>query len=260
MKRKRAPRWLIAFWIIGFGILGFRGCYNLKLYLQGGTIVVRTGVHGYYDYLLHFPKGYYDDSGPRPLILFLHGAGERGRDVSRIQGQDPFYHANGIVDVEDFPFLVIAPVSPENRWDPEEVIAFLDELLAERRFRFQIDPNRIYLTGHSMGGFGTFEIACKYPNRFAAIVPVAGGSHPKNAVKLLSVPIWAFHGDDDPVVQIIQTKEIMEELQRFHHPDARFTILHEWEHGISQPVYSHPDLYRWMLNHEKTSCNRQFGN
>jgi len=259
MKRKRASRSLMAFWIIGFGILGFRGCYDLKLYLQGGTVVVRTGVQGYYDYLLHFPQGYHDDSGPRPLILFLHGAGEIGRDVSRIKGHDPFYHANGIVDAESFPFLVVAPASPENRWDPEEVVAFLDELLAERRFRFQIDPNRIYLTGHSMGGFGTFEIACRYPERFAAIVPVAGGCHPDQAAKLLSVPVWAFHGDADPVVQLNQTEGIMEELQRLHHHDARFTILHGWEHGINQPVYSHPYLYRWLLNHNIT-CNRQFKN
>jgi predicted peptidase len=192
------------------------------------------------------------------MILFLHGAGEVGQNVARIKGRDPFHHANGTVDAGTFPFVVVAPVSPEKRWNPDEVIAFLDELLAERRLRFQMDTNRVYLTGHSMGGFATFEIACRYPDRFAAIVPVAGGYNPEAASKLLAVPVWAFHGDDDPVVPIKQTGEIMEELHRLHHPDARFTILHGWGHDISPSVYSRPDLYRWMLKHDKSSYNPQF--
>lgn len=251
MKRKPPSRLLVAFWVIGFGTLIFRGCYDLKLTYFGGTVVVRPAETVHYDYLLHFPKGYRDSDGPRPLILFLHGSGEMDRDVSQIKGHDPFYYANGIVDAEDFPFLVVAPVSPRNGWNPDDVVAFLDELLAEHRVRYKIDSTRIYLTGHSMGGFATFTIAAKYPDRFAAIVPLAGGCDSQKAEQLLSVPVWAFHGNADRVVWVKQTRGIMSELRRLHHPDSHFTTLHGWGHGIGRPVYSNPKLYRWLLEHDK---------
>lgn len=248
MKRK-VPRPLLLFWIVGFGLLGLRGCYDLKMYFFGATVAVRQSDPDRYDYLLHFPKGYHDLAGPRPLLVFLHGAGEVGCDVAELQLHDPFRYANGTV--ADFPFLVVSPVSPVKGWDAERVIALIDELQADSWGRYRIDSRRIYLTGSSMGGFGTFQIAGEYPDHFAAIVPVAGGGDPALAERLLTVPVWAFHGDRDDVVDIRHCERMMEVLREQNHPDAQFTVISGGHHDINETTYANPMLYRWLLEHEK---------
>ena len=105
---------------------------------------------------------YNDFSGPLPLLIFLHGAGEVGTDPNTLRKKDPtFFARETFKDQEStlFPFIVVTPICPENRWEPQRVIALLDQVLSENKFRFQIDPDRVHLTGYSMGGFGTFEAA-----------------------------------------------------------------------------------------------------
>ncbi|MDR1959389.1 MAG: prolyl oligopeptidase family serine peptidase [Planctomycetaceae bacterium] len=206
----------------------------------------------YYDYLLHLPRGYHDFR-ERPLIVFLHGAGETGQDVTILKRLDIFHYADGVVPVKDFPFIVVSPVTPQHGWDSERVIAFLEEFLKENRLRYQIDTSRIYLTGFSMGGFGTFHVASDYPDYFAAIVPLAGGGESEKAENLLTVPTWAFHGDADDVVNYEMTSRMIDAMRALNHPNVHLTTLHDAGHGIPDLVYTKPELYRWLLKQKKES-------
>lgn len=234
------------FWTVGAFILLFREGYDLKTWCMGSTIVVHRMSLYQYDYLLHLPMGYHD-GGKRPLIVFLHGAGEVGKDVRILRKLDIFHYANGTVLASDFTFIVVSPVTPKYGWDSKRVIAFLDEFLKDNAFRYNIDKDRIYLTGFSMGGFGTFDVACDYPDRFAAIVPIAGGCDPGKAEKLLTVPTWAFHGDADEVVAFEQSEKMIEAMRELGHQDVRLTPLHGVGHGIPESVYTRPELYQWLL-------------
>jgi len=247
---KRKPTWpLLIFWIVGCSILVFRLSYDLKTWYFGSTIVIRSTP--YYDCLLHLPRGYHD-FGERPLIVFLHGAGEVNKDVRILRKLDIFHYANGTVPTSDFPFIVVSPITPKYGWDSQRVVRFLDEFLKDNRYRYNIDTSRIYLTGFSMGGFGTFSVACDYPDRFTAIVPLAGGCDPNRAEKLLTVPTWAFHGDADDVVAFEQTEKMITAMQELNHPDVHLTRLHGAGHGIPESVYTRPELYQWLLEHRKT--------
>ena len=248
--KKHKPSWpLLIFWIVSGLILVFRMGYDLKTWCLGSTIVVRAMPP--YDYLLHLPCSYHD-FGKRPLIVYLHGAGEVNKDVRILRKLDIFHYANGTVPTSDFPFIVVSPITPRNGWDSQRVIMFLDVFLNDNRYRYNIDTSRIYLTGFSMGGFGTFHVACDYPDRFTAIVPLAGGGDPDKAEKLLTVPTWAFHGDADEVVAFEQTEKMITAMQEMNHPDVRLTRLHGAGHGIPESVYTRVELYQWLLTHRKT--------
>ena len=155
------------------------------------------------------------------------------------------------MSAEQFPFVVVAPVTPKHGWEPGKVVAFIDELLGQVGGRLNIDPDRVYLTGYSMGGGGTFATACEYPDRFAAIVPVAGYGEPEEAMALQNVSTWAFHGDADKSVPYDSTKNMIEKMRELKHPNVRFTTLKGYGHGIPKAVYSRPELYRWLLRQKR---------
>ncbi len=194
-------------------------------------------------YLLHLPPGY-DTAGEtrRPLILFLHGAGERGHDLEAIK-------RHGIPRVveerDDFPFIAASPQCPPGeRWDTDVLTALLDEIEREQA----IDPDRIYVTGLSMGGFGTWALAIATPERFAAVAPICGGGEPFAAplIAAARLPVWAFHGARDDVVPPRRTTEMVEALQRAG-GDVRLTVYPEAGHDSWTPTYANPELYAWFL-------------
>lgn len=237
-------------WSLFAVALLFRAAFDVKTYNYGSTVVVHSLRS--YDYLLHFPRGYADFTGKRPLLVFLHGAGESGKDVTVLKDKDVFYYANGTIAPDDFPFIVVSPIASEHGgWKPQDVKAFIDDFLADKRFRYRIDETRVYLTGYSMGGFGTFHTAAAYPERFAAIAPLAGGCEPEAASQLQTVPTRAFHGDADPIVPIERSREIVEAMQKENCADVSLTTLKGYEHNICEPVYTNAQLYRWMLSRSK---------
>ena len=181
-----------------------------------------------------------------PLIIFLHGAGERGcgkDDIFKvaINGLPKFAAEN------DIPALLAAPQCPtESFWAAkvESVITFIDQL----KQNFDIDENRIYLTGISMGGYGTWFTAMARPDLFAAIAPICGGGMAWNA-GVLNMPVWAFHGADDPLVSVTQTDEMVNKLKEFD-ADVTYTRLD----GVSHDVWNYVDyekLTEWMLSKTK---------
>lgn len=202
------------------------------------------------NYLLYLPGDYgQDPQRQRPLILFLHGAGERGYDPQDITRYSiPAFLTTAL----DFPFIVLSPQSPPDDWWSNQVDV-LDALLNQIQAAYAIDSNRVYLTGQSMGGFGTWAMALKYPTRFAAIVPVASGYDataevvPANICDLKDVPIWVFHGALDESVLPDQAIAMVQALQDCS-GNVRFTLYPDADHlESSNRAYADPELYEWLL-------------
>jgi predicted peptidase len=202
------------------------------------------------NYLLYLPGDYGRDPQDRwPLIIFLHGASERGDDPQVITRYSiPAFLTNTLA----FPLMVLSPQSPPDSWWSNETDV-LDALLNYIQTTYAVDPNRIYLTGQSMGGFGTWAMALKYPRRFAAIVPVASGWDvtaefvPANICDLRDVPVWVFHGAQDVSVLPDQALAMVQALQDCQ-GNVRLTLYPDADHlDSSNRAYADPDLYDWLL-------------
>jgi predicted peptidase len=195
-------------------------------------------------YLLHLPTGYGDSDKKWPLILFLHGAGERGNDLELVK-------RNGIPKIvetiEDFPFIAVSPQCPDTSWWGDEIFT-LNLLLDELVEKYNVDEERIYLTGLSMGGYGTWMMAAEYPERFAAIAPVCGGGNPETAQILKELPIWAFHGAKDDIVPIGESESMVNAVKEAE-GNVQFTVYPEAGHDSWTETYNNPELYHWFLKH-----------
>jgi predicted peptidase len=198
-------------------------------------------------YLLFLPKGYDADTSKRwPLMLFLHGAGESGDDLEKVKMHGP---PKLVASKPDFPFIVVSPQSPGRGWNPDTLNALLDDLSGTLR----VDPDRVYLTGLSMGGFGTWALAASNPGRFAAIAPICGGGNPRDASKIKGLPIWVFHGAKDPVVPLSASKSMVDALEAAGAPEVKFTVYPEAGHDSWTETYNNPELYDWLLSKKRSA-------
>ncbi|MCB0264904.1 MAG: prolyl oligopeptidase family serine peptidase [Calditrichaeota bacterium] len=196
------------------------------------------------EYLLYLPQNYETSKDKWPLMLFLHGAGERGDDLEKVKVHGPpKLVANG----KEFPFVLVSPQCPEGMWWSTDV---LDALLNEITENYNIDENRIYVTGLSMGGFGTWALAEKYPHRFAAIAPVCGGGDPAAVPTFSHLPVWVFHGAKDNVVPIDRSEAMVNELKK-NGADVQFTVYPEAGHDSWTETYDNPALYEWFLKQRR---------
>jgi predicted peptidase len=202
-------------------------------------------------YLLYLPDSYGKDPQQKwPLILFLHGRGERGDNLDLLKKQP----LPKILEQQaDFPFIVVSPqLSADKLWW-SDMIDSLNTLLFQIQSTYSVDPKRVYLTGISMGGFGTWEFALCYPNRFAAIVPIAGGYQegsraiPENICALSDIPIWVFHGGEDIDVLPFQSEVLVDALKNCD-GNIRFTFYADSDHaGSWTRAYADTELYQWLL-------------
>ncbi|HWW02928.1 MAG TPA: prolyl oligopeptidase family serine peptidase [Candidatus Acidoferrum sp.] len=200
-------------------------------------------VKGTLDYLLFLPQGYEQSKKKWPLMLFLHGAGESGHDLAKVKTHGP----PKIVETKpDFPFILVSPQSPGRGWNPEVLNALLDDIMRT----YRVDKDRVYLTGLSMGGFGTWELAAAHPEKFAAIAPICGGGNPQNAKKLARLPIWVFHGAKDPTVPIERSREMVEALKAAG-ANVKFTVYPEAQHDSWTETYDNPAFYQWLLEQKR---------
>jgi predicted peptidase len=199
-------------------------------------------------YLSYEPPGWEDAA--RPLVVFLHGAGERGSDVAKVASHGiPLEIERG----KNFPFVAISPLCPSGQnWN--ELGGALTELLDEVVATFKIDERRVYLTGISMGGFGAWHLAATTPNRFAALVPIAGGGDPSTAEALRSLPTWAFHGDQDNVVPASKTQGMVDALTALGAP-IKLTLYPGVGHDSWTQTYENPELYDWILGQRRGSTD-----
>lgn len=206
------------------------------------------------DYLLFLPKGYEAKGRQRwPLMLFLHGAGERGSDLKKVAVHGP---PKIVKNKPEFPFILVSPQCPEGEtWSDDVLLALLDEVIKKHK----VDTNRVYLTGLSMGGYGTWSLGIKHPERFAAIAPVCGGGETinvllasrKKSAALKSLGIWAFHGAKDPVVKLEESERMIAALKKAGVKGTELTVYPEAQHDSWTETYANAKLYEWFLKHER---------
>ncbi len=132
------------------------------------------------------------------------------------------------------------------------LVALLDHVIKE----YKVDEERIYLTGLSMGGFGSWRLAADHPERFAAVAPICGGGKPEDAEKLKNLPIWVFHGTADPAVPLQRSIDMVDAIKKAGSTTIRFTTLEEIGHNSWEAAYATPDLYQW-LDKQTASKNRE---
>jgi predicted peptidase len=201
------------------------------------------------DYLLFVPRDYQEGSTTLwPLILFLHGRGESGDNLNIVKRHGI---PRVIEEAEDFPCITVSPQCPANT-DWVALIGPLMSLLSSIIEEFQVDRQRIYLTGLSMGGRGTWALAVEYPEIFAALIPICGRvpdvDQFMEKVKVLKdVPIWAFHGAKDSSVPVQNSESIVAALRAVQ-GNVSYTVYPDADHDSWTETYSNPELYRWMLS------------
>lgn len=205
---------------------------------------------GEFKYVLFVPHDYKGDK-EYPLILFLHGAGERGDD-----GELPVKQGIGNAikfkgNESKFPFLVIFPqCATGSDWQAENADAKRAlAILEETQKTHKVDQKRLYLTGLSMGGYGTWSLAAAFPERWAAIAPICGGGDPKDAPKIKHIPCWCFHGDQDGAVPVAESREMIKALKDAG-SEPRYSEFPFVGHNSWDPAYVTPELYTWLLSHK----------
>ena len=197
---------------------------------------------GGYEYQLHIPTGVRGEQD-WPLLIFLHGSGERGSDIVKVKVHGP----PKVADRDPaFPFILVSPQLPEGEdWD----LAKLDAIVDRAMEALPVDPARVYLTGLSRGGHATWRWAAEEPTRFAAIAPVAGRGNPGTACRLMDLPVWAFHGDRDDVVLPEGSFAMSRAIRACGGRQARLSIYPDLGHNAWDPAYDDPALYEWFLSH-----------
>ncbi len=203
-----------------------------------------------------------------PLILFLHGAGERGSDNTAQLKFLPTWIAEPKLRAK-YPCFLIAPQCPAGEkwvnspWDkktsqplPVEMaepmkiaVEILDQVIAEK----PVDTDRLYLTGLSMGGYGTWDLAARLPERFAAAAPICGGGDDKQAERLVKLPIWAWHGDADPAVPVRRSREMIAAIKKAG-GSPKYTELPGVGHDSWVKAYTDPDgVIPWLFAQKKSA-------
>ena len=190
-------------------------------------------------YLSFLPQGYQEGSATYPLILFLHGSGERGLDLEEVRKHGPHKY----LLAHDNPFIIIEPqCEPGQWWHACAVNDLVDEVCA----KYRVDKERIYLTGLSMGGFGTWAMVGEDASRFAAAVPICGRGDPREAPRMKDLPLWVFHGAKDPTVPVKNSLDMVEALSAIG-GRVKLTIYPEAQHDSWTEAYNTPELYQWLL-------------
>ena len=215
-------------------------------------------------YRIYIPFNY-DPDKKYPLLLNLHGAGNRGSDNKRhlLFINRPLSNPELSVDEA----IILYPhCALENKWvhtnwyagsydlaqvpESEELKAVL-EVLAQVRENYSVDPNRIYLTGYSMGGYGTWNLLVNHPDLFAAAVPMCGAGDPEKAEVIKNIPIWAIHGAKDPIVPVKGSRDMAAALEKVGATNFRYTELPEVEHDAWNYTFNTPEIFRWLFSQQK---------
>ncbi len=204
-----------------------------------GDYVIKVSYH----YLLSQPEGYAADAKKKwPLVIFLHGSGERGTDLEQIKRHGP---PKLIAAGQKFPAVVASlQCEPSSLWNPHGVKAVTDHLIKTEK----IDPDRVYLTGLSMGGFGTWDTAFEYPDTYAAIAPICGGAGVRwvQAERIKHLPCWIFHGDKDTAVPVEFSHKIHDALKKIGAP-VKLTIYPGVGHDSWTQTYDNTEFWAWLF-------------
>ena len=192
-------------------------------------------------YWLFVPKAY-AEMKKVPLMLFLHGAGERGDDLELVKKWGP---PKRVANQNDFPFLLISPQCEKGeRWEAEEMASLVKHVAGA----YRVDHDRMYCTGLSMGGYGTWSLLAAHPKMFAAGIPICGGGDPASATKISGVPLWVFHGDKDSTVPLKRSEQMVQAVKKAG-GNVRLTVYAGVGHNSWSATYANPKVYKWLLSH-----------
>ena len=257
-----APRWMIILTISYVLTCSSRAQMNESIETMS------TEVNGHQlSYLLQVPDAQAPAEG-WPLILFLHGYGECGTDINLVKVHGPPKRWPEMGALQQC--VIVSPQCPANSWWRVAALkALVDELIDERS---DIDPHRLYITGLSMGGYGTWSFLSNYPDYFAAALPICGGGNPlglgdnpsidetgivneflpDGLLRAKATPIWTFHGTDDQTVRIEETSRLVDRLKQASAPNVKFTSLKDVDHVRAwQMTYTDPKVWEWLFEQKK---------
>ena len=221
----------------------------------------------HYECLQFIPAAYEKDPVKRwPLLLCLHGSGERGTDPWQAAQHGPpkLLNKNATLSLAERAivpkiaenFIVLAPQCPPGAvWENDALLALVDDAVK----RLRIDPQRIYVTGLSMGGYGTWSLIAHAPERFAAAVPISGGGstleflvdEDRKQPAWRTLGIWAFHGEKDQAVAVEESQRMIEICKRSGVTDLKLTVYPDAQHDAWTDTYANPQLYTWLLQHKR---------
>ena len=202
------------------------------------------------------------DGTKYPLVIFLHGAGERGTDNEKqlVHGIPQF-----VANREKYPCFLIVPQCPvEQKWvevdwsasthtqpkTPGDAGRMVIELIEKSLKDMSVDPKRVYLTGLSMGGYGTWDLGARRPDLFAALAPVCGGADEATAGKIRDLPIWAFHGGKDGVVKPARSRNMIAAIKKAG-GDPKYTEYPDVGHDSWNNAYKDPAFHEWLFSQKK---------
>ncbi|MBO5280853.1 MAG: dienelactone hydrolase family protein [Clostridia bacterium] len=192
----------------------------------------------------------FDASRKYPMVVFLHGAGERGDGSEQMlplvcKNALPKYAEEG----KEYPFILLCPQCPENIvWN--NIVLSLKKLIDQIALEYNADAERIYCTGISMGGYGTWEMGIIYSDFFAAVAPVCGGGFVWRASQLKNMPVWAFHGDADNVVPLENSRMMVDGVNAAG-GNAKFTVFPGVQHNSWDSAYLETDVIEWLLEQKR---------
>lgn len=231
------------FWLLGTIFMLIGSIWNNEVYAQLKAIKGETT----YPFLLNLPEEEEIDnlSGDKqPVLIFLHGRSLSGTNLDRVKRYGVLYAMN---KGQEVPGIVIAPQS-RGGWDPDKVIEIVDYAIEH----YNADPDRIYICGMSMGGYGTMDVAGKYPDRIAAAVAICGGGSVKYADNLSQVPLWVQHGNRDRAVPMSESKKIVNAIKKADpEADVTLTIIPGGTHGSVERLFHQDEIYEWLFKHTR---------
>ncbi|MBQ8885867.1 MAG: prolyl oligopeptidase family serine peptidase [Clostridia bacterium] len=196
-----------------------------------------------FDYLLYLPKTYSAEK-KYPLLVFLHGAGERGNELFVLKCHSIPKIFDGDVDYEA---IVVSPQCKAGKtWnsDPKQVVAFIEDM----KQKYSVDEDAVSITGISMGGFGTWQVIMDNPSLFAAAAPICGGGMAWRADTILNLPLRIYHGEIDDAVNVFYSKDIYRVLEKRNAKDAKLFLYPNVGHDVWNQAYGETDLIEWLIS------------
>jgi predicted peptidase len=197
-----------------------------------------------YPFWIHLPDQEVLDK-KAPIILFLHGKSLSGTDLNRVKRYGVI---RAIEKGKTIPAIVVAPQVASGAWNPDKLLKLLEYV----QTNYNTDLSRVYVCGMSLGGYGTFDFAGKYPEKITAAVAICGGGNPRDASNLSTIPLWVIHGNKDYIVPLSESKKMVKAIQDCN-PDANltFTIVKGGNHGSVENYFREEKIYDWMLSQFK---------
>ena len=243
------PRTILVVLALAAAARAFAGGPDVPM--KPGESIHRLKLHGpgadHINYLLSLPQAYVRDTRARfPLLVLLHGTEQRGDNPEILRS----VAALTLADVDSsFPFVAVFPQCPRNaHWSPAALI----ELINAVEQTLRIDKDRVYLTGFSLGGYGTWQTAAAFPDVFAAIAPLCGMSDLAEVSRLRDIPVWAFHGAQDQNVPLAESQKMADALRSIG-GHVRLTVYPDFAHDCWSITYRDSRLYLWFLAQKRNA-------